>query len=268
MDGRNLHGGGRSERKSRPGRNRVWRTGADHSSRGSRPGPDSGPKPLDKIHVAVQVDLSDQEGILRLAVDGTYDDLTISRIPEADATAADTLKGFFKWVAADFPALRYCVVFWGHSSGPVGLFGDRASPNGPVNRLTLPKLRGVMHQFASALKATGKGFVASKTDCYKRPIWKALKPPKVTPVDIVLFKDCWMSTLETAYELQKSARFMIASPAKVPQKGWPYERDVQVARKRADAMATTSRESSSLISDSSTMCLETGPAKTRSRLRG
>ena len=118
--------------------------------------PDSGPKPLDKIHVAVQVDLSDQDGILRLAVDGTYDDLTISRIPEADATAADTLKGFFKWVATDFPALRYCVVFWGHSSGPIGLFGDRASPNGPVNRLTLPKLRGVMHQFASALNATGR----------------------------------------------------------------------------------------------------------------
>jgi hypothetical protein len=45
---------------------------------------------------------------------------------------------------------------------------------------------------------------------------------KTPVVDIVLFKECFMSTLETAFELDH-ARFMIASQGKVPRLNWPYK---------------------------------------------
>ena len=41
-------------------------------------------------------------------------------------------------------------------------------------------------------------------------------------VDIIAFKDCYMSTLETAFELEDSADYLIASPEIVPIEGWPY----------------------------------------------
>ena len=37
------------------------------------------------------------------------------------------------------------------------------------------------------------------------------------------FKDCFMSTLETAYELRDSVKFLLASPDIVPIPGWPYQ---------------------------------------------
>ena len=41
--------------------------------------------------------------------------------------------------------------------------------------------------------------------------------------DVVLFKDCLMSTLETAYEMQYVAKYAIGSQALIPIKGvWPY----------------------------------------------
>src|SRR6185295_20386056 len=43
-----------------------------------------------------------------------------------------------------------------------------------------------------------------------------------TEVDIIAFKDCFMSTLEAAYELKGSADYILASQEIVPIQGWPY----------------------------------------------
>ena len=42
-------------------------------------------------------------------------------------------------------------------------------------------------------------------------------------VDVVLFQDCWMSTLETAYELQDVVRYVVGSQSLVPiEMIWNY----------------------------------------------
>src|SRR5262249_10328904 len=58
-------------------------------------------------------------------------------------------------------------------------------------------------------------------------------PGQVVPkVDVVLFQDCWMATLETAFELQDDVRYIVSSQSLVPagftpnaRPGavWPYE---------------------------------------------
>ncbi len=52
------------------------------------------------------------------------------------------------------------------------------------------------------------------------------------PVDIIAFKDCFMATLETAYELAGLADFLLASPDLVPVVGWPYDEMFQVAHEQ------------------------------------
>jgi hypothetical protein len=183
------------------------------------------------LHVAVQVDLSDQNGLIRFEVGGE-----LHRIPEEDAAKEKTLEGFFNWVAESCPAEEYVIVFWGHSSGPVGLFGDRASLQEPISRLTLPKLNGVMRTFVASLAGAQENLLEARQCCHKCETarYSDAQPARAgctnvktkraqNQAAIVLFKNCWMSTIETAFELAPYAEHMLASQARVPQIGWPYE---------------------------------------------
>ena len=172
--------------------------------------PDDGSRPLDSIHVAVQADLSDQNGVLRFVLGRELEIL-----PEQNAAASSTLEQFLGWVVEQCPSKHFLVLFWGHSSGPVGLFGDGLKSE-PLQRLTLPKAAIVLKRFAEAPdgNSTLRRYAQALSACEKN-YGKA--------IDLVMFKDCWMSTLETAVELKGAAQFMIGSQGRVPQVGWPYE---------------------------------------------
>ena len=139
-----------------------------------------------RTHLAVQVDHSRGEGVLR-TIAGDAPEL----LPETNASDPGTLKGFLKAALDRCPADRYAVLLWGHSKGTAGLFTD-AVPGGISRTLTLQKLAG------------------------------ALRGAFTRPIDIVLFKNCCLSALETAYEHQGVARFIISSQIGVPGKNWPY----------------------------------------------
>jgi hypothetical protein len=143
-----------------------------------------------KVNVAVQVDYRNQPDVWRKIVGkGAWVQ------PEADSADPATLYGFFNFVKAECEADNYLLMFWGHSAGPFGMFADSSSFSYLAQTLTLTEL-GV------ALEAA--------------------KPKLGKPIDIVVFKDCFMGTLETAFELEGRASFALASQAIVPIDGWPY----------------------------------------------
>ena len=44
-----------------------------------------------------------------------------------------------------------------------------------------------------------------------------IQPGQAVPkVDVALFQDCWMSTFETAFELQDDVRYIVVSQSLVP----------------------------------------------------
>ena len=116
--------------------------------------------------------------------------------PESNAADPATLYGFFDWAVTECPAEHYLLIFWGHSRGQFGMFGDSDPFDYTAQTLTLDELR-------DALTAA------------KRSLQK--------PVDVIAFKDCFMANLETAYELSGLADYLLASPGLVPVEGWPYE---------------------------------------------
>jgi hypothetical protein len=156
-----------------------------------------------KVKVAVQLDFRNRPDVWRRVIgQGGWAQ------PESAAADPATLYGFFDFVANACPADRYALILWGHSRGPFGLFTDRpfSSPMaGPfaqdseqtyiAQTLTLKELRVALRTARESLNQR---------------------------VDIIAFKDCFMSTLETAYELEDSADYIIASPQIVPIEGWPY----------------------------------------------
>ena len=87
---------------------------------------EEGKTPLDDIYVAVQMDLKDRAGTLRYVLNRRH--VEFDDFPERSATDPLTVISYFKWVHNECPARHYLVVFWGHSSSFIGLFGDSATP--------------------------------------------------------------------------------------------------------------------------------------------
>ena len=199
------------------------------------------------IHVAVQLDMHDVAGILRFYVQENGQVIG-SAHKEDDTATPEALERFMKWVATDCPARHYLFIFWGHSSGPVAICGDYAIPErkkskavtaaleaaasgtaasgtatAGVTGLTGGQVRsafGVFARFAEALKkssAKGGDLAGAKQKAYGKP-----NEPGGSGIDIVLFKECFMGMLETAFELEDAADYMIASQGRVPRLGWPY----------------------------------------------
>src|SRR3954466_9567549 len=177
-------------------------------ARAAKPhGAEKGKSPVDHMHVAVQVDLLKTDGLLRLVVTDDKDlSVGVDSAPgaqtaeafgrrtelirEANTASVEGLKSFLKWVVDRCPAEHYLVIFWGHSSGPVGLFGDQTKVNGAITRLTLPNLKQVFED-----RAVAEHFQIAKTKD-RTASGRPAPAENELPIDIVLFKDCWMSTLE------------------------------------------------------------------------
>jgi hypothetical protein len=112
---------------------------------------------------------------------------------DLNAARASVLQQFLRFGERECPADRYLIYFYGHAYGPMGLFYDAASNQRDPNTLRLNNLAG------SIEKVEGRAAV-------------------------VLFRDCFMNTLETAYQLHDVAEFMIATQAEAPIAGvWPWK---------------------------------------------
>jgi hypothetical protein len=111
---------------------------------------------------------------------------------DLNAARGDVLLDFLRFGQRDCPAERYIVSFYGHAYGPMGLFFDAEAKQRDANTLRLNDL-------ASSIEAV-EGRAA-----------------------VVVFRDCFMNTLETAFQLRHAAEMMLASQSVVPIAGvWPW----------------------------------------------
>ena len=105
-------------------------------------------------------------------------------------TKADTLSGYIKWAASNFPANRNVLIFWDHGGGTTGGYGyDEKFPT------------------AGAMSLGG--------------INTALKNGGVT-FDFVGFDTCLMATVENALVVSNYADYLVASEETEPGVGWYY----------------------------------------------
>lgn len=111
-------------------------------------------------------------------------------IPAVSMTDPDTLAGYIRWCAKNFPASRYGLILWDHGGGSLSGYGydEKFSSSGSMG---LPGIR-------SALKEGGVAF------------------------DFIGFDACLMATVENALMLTDYADYLIASEETEPGVGWYY----------------------------------------------
>ncbi len=119
------------------------------------------------------------------------------------ATSPERMTEVFADMRSAAPARAYGLVLWSHgtgwdeqttsrSSAPLRSFGQdyRGGEDRAGTTMSVPTLAGALD---------GQGF------------------------DFVYFDCCFMATVETAYELRHSVRYMVASATQLPANGMPYD---------------------------------------------
>jgi hypothetical protein len=111
---------------------------------------------------------------------------------DLNAAQPDVLEDFLRFGRDECPAEHYVVSFFGHAAGPLGVFSDTTSGSRVHDTLRLPALVGA---FRGATRRA----------------------------DVVMFRDCFMSCLEAAYQLRTATEFVVATQALAPATGaWPW----------------------------------------------
>lgn len=172
-----------------------------------------------QMNVAAQVDFTHSPGVFRAALTEPppstrgFEDIPADSHPlwrgiksrldrsrlrvqadtvDLNAAKGHVLKGFLRFGQRECPADRYVVFFYGHAYGPIGLFLDSGPDRSEA--ITMP---------LSAL-AESLGSVDGRAA-------------------VVVFRDCLVNTLETAYELRDVGEFMVATQSLAPIAGvWPW----------------------------------------------
>lgn len=105
-------------------------------------------------------------------------------------TDPDTLSGYIRWCAENYPASRYELILWDHGGGSVSGYGydEKFASSGSMNLAGLD----------TALKSAGVKF------------------------DFIGFDACLMATAETALTMAQYADYLIASEETEPGVGWYY----------------------------------------------
>jgi hypothetical protein len=151
----------------------------------------------------------------------------------AQFNTGNDMRCFFKWVYRWCPADHYAIILCGHSFGPAGLFEKYGTIQVPESGLVF--LREALEAFAEArhkgntqASPLNTASAVPQFDPGESPI-EALMDYAGSKVELVMFQNCWMATLETAYELRGVASFAVASQSLVPIGSkfldfvWPYQ---------------------------------------------
>ena len=135
----------------------------------------------------------------------------------------NTLSDFIQYCASNYPADRYCLIFWDHGGGSLSGYGYDQYFSGSM---TLDKVN-------SALKKGGVKF------------------------DFIGFDACLMATLETALVSEQYADYLLASEESEPGCGWYYTNWLTQLSKNTSV--STVELSRTIIDDFNNVCKKNYP---------
>lgn len=124
---------------------------------------------------------------------------------EHDSGDTETLRMVMDWVSEHYPSSCYGLIFWSHGDGWL-------PAKAPIQRSIC--IDNGSNGYSNGGTKMDLSDVADVLSAFPR-------------FDYVMFDACFMQTIEVAYELRHVARYVIASPAEIPNPGAPYERIVK-----------------------------------------
>jgi hypothetical protein len=165
------------------------------------------------------------------------------QLGQVDSGDPDRLIATATWLFEQYPAERYGLVLWSHGSGwepsEIAAVAKEARPGTPADptesqeRAGAPGSRALFRTTLRALLKPDKP--AERAILFDDGTGHALDTIELgrvvgaiadavgQPLDLIGMDACLMATVEVAYQLRKTAAYMVASEELVPGFSWPYD---------------------------------------------
>lgn len=148
----------------------------------------------------------------------TYEDLNV--------TQAETITEIFNYIAETAPAERYGITVGSHGMAWIPASGTGRSATG-AKAGTQPATETAQEKWHWEYVSPDGQFTRWFGDGGSRSTNTTTFADAITASGIrfeyILFDDCFMSSIEVAYDLRKITRYLIASPCEVMAYGYPYD---------------------------------------------
>jgi cysteine peptidase C11 family protein len=119
----------------------------------------------------------------------------IEDIGEINSGDPDELVDFALWSMDEYPADNYALILWNHGSGIDGICWEQSLEEEDV--ITIPELGEALDTISDS---------------------------GTSPLEIIGFDACLMSTIEVAYEIAPYGKYLLGSEITEPNFGWDYSR--------------------------------------------
>jgi hypothetical protein len=194
------------------------------------------------VNIIAQVDRAAGLGSMRYCVQCDGKEEETESLGQMDSGDPKTLTDFISWTAEKYPAERYALILWNHGGGWEPSEMDHIakeagtpnySPREATERSATPLARTL---FRTSLKRIfSLSSPAERAICSDDGSGHSLDTIELghvldegvktlgQPLDLLGMDACLMSNLEVAYQVQKYAKYMVASEENEPNNGWPYD---------------------------------------------
>lgn len=196
-----------------------------------------------RVHVVVEFDNAGDQGTRRIHVEKDGTDELVESLGETDSGSPTVLADFIAWSVARYPAERYALVLWNHGTGwaPTEVDGIARAIDAPgyTERELAERSAGSLGRifFRSSMeRILGLPGPSERAICTDDgsghsldtlELGSVLAGAAVTlgaPIDLLGMDACLMASVEVAYQIRGSVRFLVASEENEPSQGWPYDR--------------------------------------------
>lgn len=148
----------------------------------------------------------------------TYEDLNV--------TQAETITGIFDYIKQTAPAERYGITIGSHGMAwiPASGSGRSAADAKAGTEPTATTVPEKWHwEYVSPDGQFTRWFGDGGSRCTNTTTFAEAITAAGIRFEYILFDDCFMSSIEVAYDLRKITRHLIASPCEVMAYGYPYD---------------------------------------------
>jgi hypothetical protein len=160
-----------------------------------------------------------------------------------DSGDPDALIDVAKWLFAKYPAERYGVVLWSHGTGwepsEIQAVGAEARPGAAtaptearersVSSGSLVLFRSTLRSLLTPAKHTERAILFDDGTGHSLDTLELARVARTIgeatgqPLEFLGMDACLMASVEVAFELRGSARYLVASEELVPGHSWPYQ---------------------------------------------
>lgn len=160
--------------------------------------------------------------LLYITKEGSLNDDIVKEYGELDMTNPSTLLDFLTLANTHYPARNTALVLWSHGTGvyPEGAFLQPPLLPDDGTGTTIPAAtnskRGVVHDYST-------GYLAKITIQSLDEILQKHRKATGKPLQLLQFDACLMQMLETVWQLEHEATYIVGSQANVPGTGSNYK---------------------------------------------